>query len=41
MYLELLEDAIDPALTAIIENQNDRRYIANRLMFQQDGAPPH
>ncbi|CAH2010232.1 unnamed protein product [Acanthoscelides obtectus] len=20
---------------------NDRRYIANRLMFQQDGAPPH
>ncbi|CAH2016536.1 unnamed protein product [Acanthoscelides obtectus] len=33
--------AIDPALTAIIENQNDRRYIANRLMFQQDGGPPH
>ncbi|CAH1966184.1 unnamed protein product [Acanthoscelides obtectus] len=29
-------NAIDPALTAIIENQNDRRYIANRLMFQQD-----
>ncbi|CAH2013085.1 unnamed protein product, partial [Acanthoscelides obtectus] len=26
---------------AIIENQNDRRYIANRLIFQQDGAPPH
>lgn len=41
MYLELLQGAIDPALTAIIENQNDRRYIANRLMFQQDGAPPH
>ncbi|CAH1991365.1 unnamed protein product [Acanthoscelides obtectus] len=41
--LQFCEDmnAIDPALTAIIENQNDRRYIANRLMFQQDGAPPH
>ncbi|CAH1986436.1 unnamed protein product [Acanthoscelides obtectus] len=34
-------NVIDPALTAIIENQNDRRYIANRLMFQQDGTPPH
>ncbi|CAH2003858.1 unnamed protein product [Acanthoscelides obtectus] len=41
--LQFCEDmnAIDPALIAIIENQNDRRYIANRLMFQQDGAPPH
>ncbi|CAH1991364.1 unnamed protein product [Acanthoscelides obtectus] len=34
--LNVWADAIDPALTAIIENQNDRRYIANRLMFQQD-----
>ncbi|CAH2017335.1 unnamed protein product [Acanthoscelides obtectus] len=25
----------------INENRNDRRYIANRLLIQQDGAPPH
>ena len=40
MYLELLQEAVDPALTAIIENQHDR-YVENRIMFQQDGAPPH
>ncbi|XP_050307733.1 uncharacterized protein LOC126744391 isoform X2 [Anthonomus grandis grandis] len=40
MYLELLPQAIDPALTAIIETQNDR-YDEDRLMFQEDGAPPH
>ncbi|CAH1962421.1 unnamed protein product [Acanthoscelides obtectus] len=39
--LNVWANTIDPALTAIIENQNDRRYIANRLIFQQDGAPPH
>lgn len=39
MYLELLETAINPALTEIVEN--DERYLENRLIFQQDGAPPH
>lgn len=38
-YLQLLEEAIDPALTDIIENDN--RYLEDELFFQQDGAPPH
>lgn len=39
MYLDLLENAIDPALTHIIEN--DPAYNEQELIFQQDGAPPH
>lgn len=39
MYLQLLEDAIDPALTDIIENVPE--YDEDHLIFQQDGAPPH
>ncbi|XP_018307235.1 uncharacterized protein [Mycetomoellerius zeteki] len=39
MYLELLEDIIDPTLTNIIEN--DEHYLENQLIFQQDEAPPH
>lgn len=39
MYLRLLEDAIEPGLTDVLENNN--RYNANELTFQQDGAPPH
>lgn len=39
MYLDLLENAIDPALTNIIEE--DRAYNEQELIFQQDGAPPH
>ena len=39
MYLDLLENAIDPALTNIIEN--DPAYSEQELIFQQDGAPPH
>uniref|UniRef100_V5G5F0 Transposable element Tc3 transposase n=1 Tax=Anoplophora glabripennis TaxID=217634 RepID=V5G5F0_ANOGL len=38
MYLELLQEAIDPALTVIVENNND--YLEDELMFQQDRAPP-
>lgn len=38
MYLELLQEAIDPALTVIVENNND--YLEDELMFQQDGALP-
>lgn len=39
MYLQLLEDNIDPMLTDIIEN--DDRYLEDQLALQQDGAPPH
>ena len=39
MYLELLQNAIYPALVEIIEN--DDQYMENHLIFQQDGAPPH
>lgn len=39
VYLQLLEDAIDPALTETVENNNN--YNVNDLTFQQDGAPPH
>lgn len=39
MYLELLENAIYPALVDIIEN--NAQYMENHLIFQQDGAPPH
>lgn len=34
-YLQSLEGAIDPALTAIIA------YDENHLISQQDGTPPH
>ena len=37
MYLDLLENTIDPALTHIIEN--DPAYNEHELIFQQDGAP--
>lgn len=39
MYLELLQDHIDPMLTEIIEN--NEQYQENQLILQQDGAPPH
>ncbi len=39
MYPEWLEDAIHPKLVEILENDNG--YMENRLIFQQDGAPPH
>lgn len=39
MYLDLLENTIDPALTDIIENNPG--YVEADLIFQQDGAPPH
>ncbi|EFN87922.1 hypothetical protein EAI_08475, partial [Harpegnathos saltator] len=39
MYLELLEDIIDPMLTDVIEN--DEHYLEDQLVFQQDGASPH
>lgn len=39
MYLDLLENTIDPALTDIIENNPG--YVEAELIFQQDGAPPH
>ncbi|CAH1106346.1 unnamed protein product [Psylliodes chrysocephalus] len=39
MYLELLENAIYPALLELIKN--DDQYMANNLIFQQDGAPSH
>lgn len=39
MYLNLLQNAVEPALTEIIE-QNEH-YNENQLIFQQDGAPPH
>ena len=38
MYLDLLENTINPALTDIIE-QDDRYHVKN-LIFQQDGASP-
>jgi len=39
IYLELLEDIIDPTLINIIEN--DEHYLEDQLVFQQDGTPPH
>lgn len=41
MYLRLLQEAIDPAITNIIENDNNNQYVEGEVMFQQDGAPPH
>lgn len=40
MYLDLLENHIDPILTEIIEN-NAGNYVEDQIVFQQDGAPPH
>jgi len=37
--LELLEDVINPTLTDIIEN--DKHYLEDQLVFQQNGALPH
>lgn len=34
MYLDLLENAVDPRITDIVKN-------VNRIMFQPDDAPPH
>lgn len=39
MYLDLLQNAINPLLIAIIEQ--DDRYRADNLTSQQNGAPPH
>lgn len=39
VYLNMLNDAIDPFITQIIED--DQNHNADRLHFQQDGAPPH
>ncbi len=39
MYLEWSEDAIHAKLEEILENDNG--YMENRLILQQDGAPPH
>jgi len=39
IYLELLEDIINPTLTDIIEN--DKHYLEDQLVFQQNGALPH
>lgn len=39
VYLNMLEDTIDPLITQIIED--DQNHTADRLHFQQDGAPPH
>lgn len=36
-YLELLENAIYPALVEVLENEEDH----HTIIFQQDGAPPH
>ncbi|XP_018572308.1 uncharacterized protein LOC108911771 [Anoplophora glabripennis] len=38
MYLDLLENNIDPALTNIMENNEN--YFEDQLICQQDGAPP-
>lgn len=37
IYLDLLENAIYPALVQVLENEEDHQTI----IFQQDGAPPH
>lgn len=39
MYLNLIENIVHPLLVDIVEN--DDRYSADELTFQQDGAPPH
>jgi len=39
MYLDMLENTIEPRITEIIEN--DVNYSENDIHFQQDGAPPH
>lgn len=39
LYLNLLQNAIDPELTRILENNQE--YQEDALYFQQDGAPPH
>lgn len=45
MYLNMLENTINPLITEAIENQLDRdgnNFLdENELYFQQDGAPPH
>lgn len=45
LYLNLLEEVIDPLITASLENQLDaggNRILQEDLIhFQQDGAPPH
>jgi len=38
-YLDLLVNAVNPALIEIV--QNDQRYRGENPIFQQDGAPPH
>lgn len=39
MYMELLENTIQPAFVEILENNN--KYLINRLVFLQDVAPSH
>lgn len=39
IYLEMLEDLIDPMITEILENDNN--LFEDQITFQQDGAPPH
>nr|XP_022918112.1 uncharacterized protein LOC111427283 [Onthophagus taurus] len=45
VYLDMLENTINPLITEALENQLDREENAlldeNELHFQQDGAPPH
>lgn len=38
-YLQLLQNHVIPAITAIFPGENGG--IDNRIIFQQDGAPPH
>lgn len=39
MYLDVLENTVDPMLTDIIEN--DERFLEECLRFQHDDADPH
>lgn len=45
VYLDMLENAINPLITEAVENQRDAdgnlQLDEEQLYFQQDGAPPH
>lgn len=45
LYLEMLQDAIDPLITEVVENSidypQDEKIEEEKVVFQQDGCPAH